>query len=353
MAEYRLLDRWLHELALGSPAVRALSFDLEHTLAPAPPHDMAERPHVFVTGLARAGTSMLLQLLHGTGRFAAQSYRDMPFVLAPRLWHRTTRRHRRAASLEERAHGDGILVGYDSVEAFEEVFWLTFAGSEYVRGDHLHPHAVNEALAGRLRAYVAGVIAADPRQCADRYLSKNNNNLLRLPGLARTFPNARLVVPFRDPVGQAASLLRQHRHFSAAQAAEPFRRRYMDWLGHFEFGLGHRPFAFGGAPPADRADTDGLDYWIRLWIATYRAVLDTMPPGAVLWDYESFRADPRTALSTLARRLDLAIGDETVASLAARVAPPGRPADERAPVDCAELGPAREVHKDLQQRALA
>lgn len=44
-----------------------------------------------------------------------------------------------------------------------------------------------------------------------RYLSKNNNNILRLEALATSFPDALLIHPFRDPLQQALSLLSQHR----------------------------------------------------------------------------------------------------------------------------------------------
>ena len=42
--------------------------------------------HVFVTGMARSGTTILLQALHDTGKFASLTYADMPIVLSPNLW---------------------------------------------------------------------------------------------------------------------------------------------------------------------------------------------------------------------------------------------------------------------------
>ena len=43
-----------------------------------------------------------------------------------------------------------------------------------------------------------------------RYISKNNLNIARLGYLLRLFPDARIVIPFRDPIQHAASLLKQH-----------------------------------------------------------------------------------------------------------------------------------------------
>ena len=54
--------------------------------------------------------------------------------------------------------------------------------------------------------YVGAVLVSDP-EGRTRYLSKNNNNILRLPALARAFPQALILIPFRDPLTHAASLL--------------------------------------------------------------------------------------------------------------------------------------------------
>ena len=50
----------------------------------------------------------------------------MPFILAPLLWERVSKGFRKPTGLKERAHGDGLVVGYDSPEAFEEVLWRTY-----------------------------------------------------------------------------------------------------------------------------------------------------------------------------------------------------------------------------------
>ena len=76
--------------------------------------------NVFVAGVARSGTTILLNAIYDSDEFASLSYADMPFVLAPNLWSKisSTSKH----LIKERAHGDGIKVSSDSPEAFEEVF---------------------------------------------------------------------------------------------------------------------------------------------------------------------------------------------------------------------------------------
>jgi len=263
-APYSMLERWLHWLALEPTAVRELSFDLER-------QHSRERVRagaagaVHICGLARSGTTVLLRALARSPAFRTLTYRDMPFVLAPRLWQRVSSRMARSIPAGERAHGDGILVDLDSPEAFEEVFWRTFCAQS--PGDRGYGTAQPKAEA--LAAFAEyRAIVADGR----RYLSKNNNNLVRLDALARD-RSATLLVVYREPVAVARSLLRQHRRFSAAQREAPFTRAYMGWLGHHEFGLDHKPYSFAlesmdpSLAPADP------DYWIDYWDAVHREIL--------------------------------------------------------------------------------
>ena len=347
MSEYSRLDRALHWLALESAAVRQMSFDIERISARPDLAAVRRQRHVLIAGLARAGTSVLLRMLAGSGEFAVQTYRDMPFVLAPSLWQRLSRRHRQAAVPAERAHRDGLEVDYDTVEAFEEVFWLTHASASYLRADHLLPHTVDAELADRFAAFAGMVVASRPG--TTRYLSKNNNNVLRLPGIAASLPRARLLVPFRDPVQQALSLRRQHLRFCASQKADPFGRRYMGWLGHFEFGLDHRPFRFPAQGPVDRAfDPGTAEYWLELWTSTYAGVMATAPPGTVFWDYDAFCAEPARGAAQLAAELELA-GDVDAAVLASVARPAAHQPGEGLEARCLEA--ALKTHEELRERA--
>ena len=119
------MERWLHRLVLESAAVRRLSFDLE-TFVLARPAQLARGQPVYLCGLARSGTTLLLRLLNQSGEFASLSFRDMPFVMSPNLWARLSGPWQRHAQGRERIHGDDVLVDFDSPEAFEEVFWRTF-----------------------------------------------------------------------------------------------------------------------------------------------------------------------------------------------------------------------------------
>ncbi len=241
--------------------------------------------HVFVTGLARAGTTILMREIHRTGAFGSLTYADMPFVLAPNLWAQISRKGQKPGVRAERAHGDGIEVDTQSPEALDEVYWRVFDGRSYIAADGLTPDAPEE---DRIDGYRDLMRLVMRRTGTGRYVSKNNNNILRLPALAAAMPEAVFLVPLRRPLDHAESLLAQHKRFLDADA---FTQDYMTWLGHHEFGATHRPFLFDGRPAGDPLT---LDYWLAVWLAAYRA-LDTAEAGAeniLFVPYEALSADP-------------------------------------------------------------
>lgn len=339
---YSAGDRLLHRMALDSRAIADLSFNLDQKLVGKQRGTPAGR-HIFVAGLARSGTTILMRRFYASGAFRSLTYRDMPFVLAPNLWRRISGVSRKEGQLAERAHGDRIAVDFDSPESLDEAFWRVFDGPAYIRSTHLVPHAADDALLQRYRDYVHAVLQASARPMT-RYLCKNNNNMLRLPALRTCFPEALLLVPFREPLDHAGSLLRMHRTFLAQQSDDPFVTSYMGWLGHHEFGGDHRPFRFR----AD-ADTGGnpgtLDYWLDRWIEAYRHVDATLPEGALLVCYEDL-CDNHEVWNHLAEIAGVAAEDSSYVPFTRGT---GRAAD--APCDPARLAAARALYARLQVRA--
>lgn len=281
---YSVMDQTLHRMALGFAPIAEMSHDIERGMfLKSAPDDNGR--HVFVTGLARAGTTILMREIHRTGQFGSLTYADMPFVLAPNLWARLSSKGQKPGQKAERAHGDGIEVDTQSPEALDEVYWRIFDGDSYIGADGLSPHAPDEDLIAGYRDLIRLILR---KTAAPRYVSKNNNNILRIGTLAAAMPDAQFLVPLRDPLTHAASLLNQHERFLNA---EPFVRDYMTWLGHHEFGATHRPFLFGARPAGDPMT---LDYWLRVWIAAYGA-LDTAEAGAAnicFVPYEALSSDP-------------------------------------------------------------
>jgi hypothetical protein len=127
-----------------------------------------------------------------------------------------------------------------------------------------------------------------------RYLSKNNNNILRLNLLQAAFPRSTIVIPFRCPVQHANSLLIQHVNFCRLQGEDRFIRSYMTWLAHHEFGLEHRPFWLESGRPFQRSayPTSSINYWLETWLRTYGWLRDHRPGGSIFVGYEDLCSDP-------------------------------------------------------------
>lgn len=285
-ADYGFVDRLLHRIALGSIATAEIFHELERSrYLKDSPEDQGG--HVFVTGLARAGTTILLRELYASGHFGSLLYADMPFVLAPNLWASVSRRARKPFDPIERAHGDGIAINLDSPEAFDEVFWRIFHGKSYIRPDGLLPHRPGAQAIAHYRDYIRLILSRSGKR---RYLSKDNNNILRLGALAGAMPDCTFLLVVREPLAHADSLLRQHRRSAKSSG---FERDYLRWLAHHEFGAVHRPFRFPGSPDGEAGR---LDYWLATWLACYRAlepVADAYPNVLVV-PYERLCSDPRT-----------------------------------------------------------
>lgn len=295
---YTSVDKWLHRLALQWPAVMETAFDLESTLYRRACPETVLRP-VFVCGLARAGTSLITRLLDATGEFSTLRYRDMPFVMAPNLWARLSSGDQRRVDRRERGHGDGMAHDLDTPEALEEAFWRCFEGDRYIAARELRSTRPEQDTLERYGSFIRLVMLRDGQP---RYLAKNNNNVLRLEALAQTFPDAIFVHPFRHPERQAVSLHHQHLRAVALHTDDPFRRSYMRWLGHFEFGTDHRPFAFGSAADAGADPTD-IAYWRAVWNHAHSHLLNQAPDvrsRQVFVDHDALRRQPSEVLRTLA-----------------------------------------------------
>jgi hypothetical protein len=325
--DYSRLDRLVHRLAFARPSVQLAAADMEDGMFA---RDLAgvalDRP-IFVTSLPRAGTTVLLTALTQSPQLAAHTYRDMPFVMAPLIWSRLSGSFRKSAALRERAHGDGVTVGYDSPEAFEEVVWKTFWPAHY-RADRIglwqatDRNPEGEAfLARHMRKIVALRCGADAAR--GRYISKNNANIARLPLIAQVFPDARIVVPVRAPLEHAASLLRQHLNFLDQHGRDPFVQRYMADIGHLEFGALHRPIGFPGfAERARSLDPRDINYWLAYWIAGFDHVA-AADSAVTFVSHEGLAASGAAGVARLCAAIDIEPGAHLDAMAAAfREVPP-------------------------------
>jgi hypothetical protein len=312
-----------------------------------------ERP-VFVTGLPRAGTTLVLECCARVPELASHCYLDMPFLLSPVLWSKVSGPFRRSADAKERAHGDGMMITTESPEALEEVVWLTFFRKPYLN-DRIRvwsKTARNPQFFPYFERHMAKIIRLRSKGSpAARYVSKNNLNISRLGTLRSLFPGCAIVVPFREPIAHCESLLRQHRNFLALHNSDPFSAEYMRQIGHFDFGVNLCPIDFDGwLDKREHRDPLTLGFWLEYWTAAYGHVLEEHSQHVDLLDYDRLCREPKQGLSALSQAIGLPDPAALVASGEAI-----RPLAARAHLDedwGETLLRAEQLHQRLIERSL-
>ena len=303
-SDYSFIDRMLHRMAFAHPVLQRALGEIESDMFAAKFAEQTAARPVFVTGLPRAGTTLLLEMLYQTGEFATFTYREMPFVLAPLFWASMTRSSRKAGEKRERAHGDGMEISFDSPEAFEEVAWLSYLRDAFVTDERLLPIGP-ENISSEFRDAFINLVRKLAAAHADgnetrRYLSKNNANIGRLDAIGSIFPDATIFVCFREPQAHVRSLMTQHQRFLGMHDDDPFARDYMQWIGHFDFGANFRPIDFAGRG-LSAAGASTSDFWLRYWIDAYQFAEKRAGAGVSFVCYENLFSNPAGALSEIAR----------------------------------------------------
>ena len=121
MRNYNLPQKYLHHFVLGNNLIEKTLFDLEKMIFLNKDKDNNLQKHIFITGLPRSGTTILLEFIYKTQDFASLTYSDMPFIMAVNLYGKIFRN--KNIPLTERIHQDGIKFDLKSPEAFDEVFF--------------------------------------------------------------------------------------------------------------------------------------------------------------------------------------------------------------------------------------
>lgn len=248
MNKYKLIEQIFYKYSLSSSFVREASFDIEQLLF-LNKNKVFTDNHVFIMGMARAGTTILLEAVYKSKKFASLSYLNMPLLLAPNLWSGNKNKHYKYI---ERAHGDGIMISQNSPEAFEEVFWQTFDENESKV---------------KFKIYINLIL----KSCSkNRYLSKNNQNITRIKTIQEIFPKSKLLIVFKNPVSHASSLLKQHIAFIKLQKEDKFIKNFMDLIYHSEFGLSYKPIISKGIFYKDDKE---INHWLEQWYLVYSNII--------------------------------------------------------------------------------
>jgi hypothetical protein len=281
---------------------------------------------IYVCGLARAGSTLLHEVLSAPACVATHRMKDYPLIFTPYWWRRATANLRPSAP-RPRAHDDGVMVTSESPDALEEMLWMAFF-------PHCHDPA-NSSCMGRSDShpefeafYDAHLRKLMLAEGATRYAAKNNYHSARLPYLRRLFPDARFIIPVRAPASHIASLRRQQLRFAEGHRHHPRALAFMQRSGHFEFGLDRRPMNLGDAARVQRieqawADGDEVRGLAMYWDMVYGYLADLLDgdaqvrTAAQVVRFESLCTAPAQTLQAVLDHCQL----PQAANIAARFAP--------------------------------
>ena len=302
---YSAIDKLLHYVFLGNKNMSLFIFKIELFFNKKKLQGNLSNQNVYISGMARAGTTVLMQYLGELDEFKSLSYRNLPFLFMPKTWPKLI--SNKKAEEKERFHQDGVKHSLNSYEALEEPFFRNNLGEKYIKEDKIVKHELNQEVFKKYNAF-RRLVAGDKI-----YLAKNNNHLLRAESLHqldnkhnnKTFT----IIPFRDPYEQAKSLLKQHTLLSKLQQEDSFTLDYMDFLVHHEFGLHCKiPVLIEkDVMSISNLDKNSIDYWLEIWYFFHNQVFKIFKEKGEFHFicYEYFVSNPKESLESLLSKLQL------------------------------------------------
>ena len=198
-------------------------------------HNLTIDKPIYITGVARAGTTIVLEMLSKHPDLASHRYKHLLMPYIPHWFSQITKLTKFYTKPFERLHKDGIFVTRESPEAVEEIFWQEFFKNS-------HNENVSNLIGGNVsnprfeRFYRNHIKKLIYSQNASRYLAKNNYSLTRLEYLLEIFPSSKFLLIIRNPINQVASLIKQTKLFMKIEHKKPILHEWLSMLGHHEFG---------------------------------------------------------------------------------------------------------------------
>ncbi|MGZ8898439.1 MAG: sulfotransferase family protein [Halobacteriota archaeon] len=232
------------------------------------------RQPIYVTGLARSGTTISIEILMHHPDVATHKYMDMVMPYIPYTLKILADLLPMFAQPVERMHQDGLMVNKESPEAVEEQFWQQFFPA-YVEEESSTIIDARMHHGDFEQFYKAHIQKLLIRQSASRFASKNNYDISRLEYLLSLFPDAKFVILVRNPISHVASLVKQDQAFQAIEKDDPNLLHWISMIGHREFGTIKKAINLDNTDVINKIktcwkeDTSRVKGWAIYWNAVY------------------------------------------------------------------------------------
>ena len=232
-----------------------------------------EKP-IFICGLARSGTTALLNNLYGHKDIGSFEYKDLPFVKTLHFWNQINKFFYKGLKSDERLHGDGIFINQNSPEAIEELIWRNFIKDYEISGffNFLNEDYENKKLEEYLFKQIKKILKI--RGNKTRYLSKGNYNIFRIRYIKKIFPNAKIIICFRDPIETSISSIKVHKKFLDLSKKNKYFDTRLNFMCHFEFGEKRKSVAETYQNSSFKHFNQEQYYYLKQWYKIYEMVLN-------------------------------------------------------------------------------
>ena len=213
-------------LFLDKAETMALSYFIRNTSIQEP---------LYIIGLARAGTTIVLEILSKHPELASHKYKHLIIPYLPHFISYIIDRTTLYQKPFERIHKDKMIVNRNSPEAVEEIFWRKYFDniSDETQSNILDSRVSNHKFERFYQNHIRKLLF---NQKKPRYIAKNNYNVTRMEYLLKLFPDAKFFLVVRNPTNHLASLIKQTKLFTEMEQENRFLRDWLGILGHNEFG---------------------------------------------------------------------------------------------------------------------
>ena len=229
---------------------------------------------IFICGLARSGTTAVLNLLNNHSETGSFENQDLPFIKTLFFWNKINTLFYKGLKQRSRIHGDGLLVDQYSPESLEEIIWKDFLEEYNNFGffNFLDAKYFNQEFENHYTKQIKKILKV--RGNKKRYLSKGNYNIFRVKYIKKLFPDSKIIICFRDPIELAISSTKVHQVFLNLSKENLYFDKRLNIMCHYEFGK----FRKTVAEHYNNFDNDNFNeqeyYYLKQWHRIYNMVIN-------------------------------------------------------------------------------
>lgn len=232
-----------------------------------------EKP-IFICGLARSGTTAILNLLNNHIDTASFENKDLPFIKTLFFWNKMNNFFYKGIKKKERIHGDGFKVDQNTPEALEELIWRDFLKGYENNGffSFLDESYSDNKFEKYFIQQIKKILKI--RGNKKRYLSKCNYNIFRLKYIKKIFPDSKIIICFRDPIETSLSSIKVHNIFLNLSKENKYFDMRLKMMCHFEFGEYRKSIAGEYSDLNEHNLSNDQYYYLKQWHKIYSMVLN-------------------------------------------------------------------------------